>query len=42
MWLIFPNYYSSFKRAFFNTYYSCLNEKVKFIAISKHIKKICK
>ncbi len=39
MWLIFPNYYSGLKRAFFNIYYSCLNKNVKFIAISKHIKK---
>ena len=38
MWLIFPEYYSIFKRIFFNSYYAFLNKNISFIAISKHIK----
>ncbi len=38
MWLIFPKYYSSFKRIFFNLYYAFLGKNISFIAISNHIK----
>ena len=42
MWLIFPEYYSFFKRKFFDIYYKIISNVNSYVAISNHIKSIFK